>query len=82
MRSCLYRSASVLYMQNVKHMLPECALKKWIDKKVSQKMMWGKMIVALAAKLARILWALLKYDTYFNLDKAGLSRSMLTQQTN
>ena len=67
-------------MQNVKHMLPECALKQWIDKKVSQKMMWGKMIIALAAKLARILWTLLKYDAYFNLSKAGLSRSMLAQQ--
>ena len=82
MRSCLYQAAAVLYMQNVKHMLPECALKQWIDKKVSQKMMWGKMIIALAAKLARILWALLKYDAYFNLSKAGLSRSMLAQQTN
>ena len=82
MRSCLYQSAAVFYMHNARHMLPECALKQWIDKKVSQKMMWTKIIVALAAKLARILWALLKYDTYFNLSKAGLSRSMLRQQTN
>ena len=77
MRCTLFQSAAVLYMLNIKHRLPNCALKSWIDKKVAHKMVWGKLMVALAAKLARILWALLKYGEDFDINRAGVSRSML-----
>ncbi|MBR2960999.1 MAG: IS110 family transposase [Burkholderiaceae bacterium] len=82
MRSSLYQSAAVLFMQNAKKQLRDCALKRWIDKKIAQKMMWGKMMIALAAKLARILWALLKYDDDFDLHRAGVSRTMLEKELN
>ena len=81
MRCSLFQSASVLYMQNVKHQLPNCALKKWLDKKISQKMIYGKIMIALAAKLVRILWAILKYGEDFDINKAGVSRSMFAQQS-
>lgn len=80
MRCSLFQSAAVIYMLNVKHRLTNCALKNWIDKKVAQKMVWGKLMLALAAKLARILWALLKYGEDFDINKAGVSRSLLAQQ--
>ena len=82
MRSSLYQSAAVLFMQNSKKQLRDCALKRWIDKKIAQKMMWGKMMIALAAKLTRILWALLKYDDDFDLHRAGVSRTMLEKELN
>ena len=82
MRCSLYQSASVLFMQNAKKQLLDCALKRWIDKKIAQKMVWGKMMIALAAKLARIIWALLKYDDDFDLHRAGVSRTMLGKELN
>ena len=35
-----------------------------------------KIIVSLAAKLIRIVWAVLRYGEEFNIQKAGMSRSM------
>lgn len=80
MRCSLFQSAATLYILNARHRLANCALKNWIDKKMAQKMLWGKLMVALAAKLARILWALLKYGEDFDINKAGVSRSLLAQQ--
>ena len=80
MRCSLFQSAATLYILNARHRLTNCALKNWIDKKMAQKMLLGKLMVALAAKLARILWALLKYGEDFDINKAGVSRSLLAQQ--
>ena len=39
--------------------------------------MYGKILVSLAAKLIRIMWAVLTYMEKFDIDKAGVSRSVL-----
>ena len=38
---------------------------------------YGKIIVSLAAKLLRIVWALLTYGEKFDIHKAGVPRSVL-----
>ena len=52
-------------------------MKKWIDKKLSGGMPRSKLSIALAAKLLRIAFAVLKYKKKFDIKKAGVARCSL-----
>lgn len=76
LRSLVIQGAACLYMQYCKNQLPQCQLKRWLKKQIDSGKPYGKIIVSLAAKLIRIVWAVLRYGEEFNIQKAGMSRSM------
>ena len=78
LRSLLIQGAASIYMQYCKGQLKDCALKDWIKKQIDSRKPYGKILVSLAAKLIRIMWAVLTYKEKFDIDKAGVSRSVLT----
>lgn len=77
LRSLLTQGAAAIYMQYCKGQLKECALRDWIKKQINARKPYGKIIVSLAAKLIRMMWAVLTYKEKFDIDKAGVSRSVL-----
>lgn len=77
-RTYLVLGANALLQKEKKGQLGKCPLQKWISKKRRQ-LTYGKLVVALAAKLLRIIWAMLTKEEAFNLKKAGLARSALTK---
>lgn len=79
LRSLFIQDAACLYMQFCKDQLPECQLKRWILKQLAMQKPYGKLIVSLAAKLIRIVWAVLTYGEKFNIQKAGMTRSMWSE---
>lgn len=79
-RSLVVQCASILAMLEKNDKLPQCPLTKWIKKK-RKELGHCKLVVALAAKLLRIVWAILKYDKEFNLKRAGIARCNLPNET-
>lgn len=77
LRSLLIQGAAAIYMQYCKGQLKDCALKDWIKKQIDSRKPYGKILVSLAAKLIRIMWAVLTYKEKFDIEKAGVSRSVL-----
>jgi len=77
MRLQLIQCAGCVYMAYIKGRLPDCGIKKWIDKKVKSEQKYALLICALAGKLARILWALLVHGERFDIKRAGLSREAI-----
>ena len=77
LRSLLIQGAGSIYMQYCKGQLKDCPLKDWLKKQIDSRKMYGKILVSLAAKLIRIMWAVLTYMEKFDIDKAGVSRSVL-----
>ena len=61
--------------------LEQCPLKCWLEKQLNNGKPYGKIIISLAAKLVRIMWALLTYGEEFDLHKAGVSRAMLAKMS-
>lgn len=76
-RSLIIQCASSMYMNFHKDNFPECALKDWIQKQKDAHKPYGKIMVSLAAKLLRIIYAVLKHGEAFSYEKAGISRSAL-----
>lgn len=76
----MVQCASILAMLEKNDKLPQCPLTKWIKKK-RKELGHCKLVVALAAKLLRIVWAILKYDKEFNLKRAGIARCNLPNET-
>lgn len=60
-RSFIIQGAATIYMLYCKDMLPECQLRRWLHEQIKRGKPYGKIIVSLAAKLLRIVWALLTY---------------------
>lgn len=60
-RSFIIKGAATIYMLYCKDMLPECQLRRWLHEQIKRGKPYGKIIVSLAAKLLRIVWALLTY---------------------
>ncbi|WP_449026739.1 IS110 family transposase [Parasutterella excrementihominis] len=77
MRSFLVQGAHAVLILHTRGRLPKSALKKWIDKKLSGGMPRSKLSIALAAKLLRIAFAVLKYKKKFDIKKAGVARCSL-----
>ncbi|MBM6705146.1 IS110 family transposase, partial [Sutterella massiliensis] len=76
-RTYVIQGAASIYMQNCKNQLPECQLRRWLEEQIKRGKPYGKIIVSLAAKLLRIVWALLTYKEKFHIHKAGVPRSVL-----
>lgn len=76
-RSLAIQGAASIYMLNCRNVLPESQLQRWLEKQIKSGKPYGKIIVSLAAKLLRIIWALLTYKEKFDIRKAGVPRSML-----
>ena len=76
-RSFIIQGAATIYMLYCKDMLPECQLRRWLHEQIKRGKPYGKIIVSLAAKLLRIVWALLTYGEKFDSHKAGVPRSVL-----
>lgn len=76
MLSNLVQAANVLYRMNKHDNLQNCKLKRWMDKKL-KILPYQKFIVQLAAKLLRIAYAVMKYETVFDYARAGVARSAL-----
>ena len=77
-RSFIIQGAGLrCYMLYCKDMLPECQLRRWLHEQIKRGKPYGKIIVSLAAKLLRIVWALLTYGEKFDSHKAGVPRSVL-----
>ena len=75
-RSLLVQGANALLILESKGKLPKCQLQKWIAKK-RRELSYCKLVIALAAKLLRILWACLKYGKDFDIRRAGIARCNL-----
>lgn len=73
----IIQCASSMYMNFHKDNFPECALKDWIQKQKDAHKPYGKIMVSLAAKLLRIIYAVLKHGEAFSYEKTGISRSAL-----
>ena len=76
-RSLVIQCAKSMYACFHKEGFPECALKTWIQKQKDVHKPFGKIMVSLAAKILRIIYAILKYGQKFSYEKAGVSRSAL-----
>ena len=76
MRRNVIQAANVLYRMNKNDSLQNCKLKRWMDKKL-KVLPYQTFIVQLAAKLLRIAYAVMKYDTSFDYARAGVARSAL-----
>lgn len=80
MRSLMIQAAgSVILMAN-KGNLKARALSKWILKKQREKMPWGKLTCAVAAKLLRIIRAMLISGKSFNPKIAAIAKCSLPKQ--
>ena len=76
MRRNVVLAANCLYRMNKHGNLKNCKLKRWMDKKF-QLLPYQKFIIQLAAKLLRIAYAMMKYETEFDYGRAGVARSAL-----
>ena len=79
MRTFLVQGAHAVLVLHTKGRLPKSALKKWIDKKLSAGMPCSKLGIALAAKLLRIAFAVLKHKEKFDIKRASVARCNLDQ---
>lgn len=80
MRSYVVQGANSLLAMHARGRLKKSPLKKWIDKKLNSSMCYQKVACALAAKLLRIAYAVLKFDEKFSLEKAGVAKCSLKTQ--
>ncbi len=76
MRRNVVLAANCLYRMNKHGNLPNCKLKRWMDKKFPI-MPYQKFIIQLAAKLLRTSYAVMKYGTGFDYARAGVARSAI-----
>ena len=81
LRTLLTQGAASIYMLHSRKALEQCPLKCWLEKQLNNGKPYGKIIISLAAKLVRIMWALLTYGEEFDLHKAGVSRAMLAKMS-
>ena len=75
-RSYLVQAACSLMMLDAKGKFRDCQLRRWMHKKRG-KLPYGKLVVALAAKLLRIVWAVLAKGERFDYRKAGVAKCSL-----
>ena len=75
-RTYLVQAASSLLMLDGKGKFRDCQLRRWIQRK-RQSLNHGKLVVALAAKLLRIVWAILSKNETFDYRKAGVAKCSL-----
>ena len=75
-RTYLVQAASSLLMLDGKGKFRDCQLRRWIQRK-RQTLNHGKLVVALAAKLLRIVWAILSKNEAFDYRKAGVAKCSL-----
>lgn len=80
-RSLLIEGAGVVLNLAAKGFLRSKPLNKWIEKKRKLKMPWGKLCCALAAKMLRIVRAILIQGTSFNAKIAGVARCSLPKES-
>lgn len=80
-RSLLIEGAGVVLNLAAKGYLRSKPLNKWIEKKRKLKMPWGKLCCALAAKMLRIVRAILIQGTSFNAKIAGVARCSLPKES-
>ena len=69
LRTLLTQGAASIYMLHSRKALEQCPLKCWLEKQLNNGKPYGKIIISLAAKLVRIMWALLTYGEEFVLHK-------------
>ena len=77
MRSLMVQAAGTVILMANKGHLKAKALTKWIAKKQREKMPWGKLTCAVAAKLLRIIRAILIKGSRYNPKIAGVARCSL-----
>ena len=77
LRSLLIQGAAAIYMQYSKGALDDCPLRRWLEKQLEVRKPYGKIMVSLAAKLIRIMWAVLTHREKFDISKVSVSRSVL-----
>lgn len=76
-RTYLLSAAGCYMMANAQLRIPDCGIKRWLEKKIAGGKHWNLIKVELACKLLRIIWAILKHGERFSLLKAGLSREAI-----
>lgn len=79
MRSLMVQGAGCVVIMATKGTLGSKQLTKWILKKQKEKMPWGKLVCAVAAKLLRIVRAILISGKPYNSKIAGVARCSLPQ---
>ena len=77
MRSLMVQAAGSLVNMATKGKLKSKQLTKWILKKQKEKMPWGKLVCAVAAKLLRIVRAILISSKPYNSKIAGVAKCSL-----
>ena len=77
MRSLMVQAAGSLVNMATKGKLKSKQLTKWILKKQKEKMPWGKLVCAVAAKLLRIVRAVLISNKPYNSKIAGVAKCSL-----
>ena len=77
LRSLLIQGAGAIYMNYSKGALDDCPLRRWLEKQLEVRKPYGKIMVSLAAKLIRIMWAMLTHGEKFDISKVSVSRSVL-----
>ncbi|MBQ8829087.1 MAG: IS110 family transposase [Burkholderiaceae bacterium] len=78
-RTYMVQASGVLLMLEAQKRLRDGPLRRWIQKKRG-KLGYGKLVIALAAKLLRIIWAMLTKNEEFNYRKAGVARCSLPDE--
>ena len=79
MRSLMVQGTGCVVIMATKGTLGSKQLTKWILKKQKEKMPWGKLVCAVAAKLLRIVRAILISGKPYNSKIAGVARCSLPQ---
>ena len=77
MRSLMVQGAGSVINMATKGKLKSRQLTKWVLKKQKEKMPWGKLVCAVAAKLLRIVRAVLNSGRPFNPKIAGVAKCSL-----
>lgn len=77
MRSLMVQGVGIVINQATKGNLHSKQLTKWILKKQKEKMPWGKLVCAVAAKLLRIVRAILISGKPYNPKIAGVAKCSL-----
>ena len=81
MRSLMVQAAGSLVNMATKGKLKSKQLTKWILKKQKEKMPWGKLVCAVAAKLLRIVRAVLISRKAYDPKLAGVAKCSLPKAT-
>ena len=77
MRSLMVQGAGSVINMATRGKLKSKQLTKWILKKQKEKMPWGKLVCAVAAKLLRIVRAVLISNKPYNSKIAGVAKCSL-----